>query len=209
MLASSATAPGRSGGVGYRRTGFALFVLGALAGGGAVYAPSDTLQELLVAFAGAGLFGAALVYWVRPGATSVIDPSERVYTALAETGAALARDLDLADRRVYLPAEEAPEGFAPAYLAIPAGTESSSDVGPRRPVFGSDERVADLEPDGTVDSGNTARVDSGITVYSTGAALFDAYEAVAATDLSTDPVEVGDLVARRRELRAQTGAVVR
>jgi len=186
---------GRSGSGGYRRTGLALFVLGVAAGAGAVYAPTDTLREILVAFAGAGLFGATLVYWVRPGATGDVDPPERVYAALAETGEALARDLDLDDRRVYVPAEEAPDGFAPAYLALPAGTESSSEVGVRRPVFGSDERGTDPGPGGTADSGLTAGGGSGITVYPTGAALFDAYEAVAATDLSTDPVEIGDQLA--------------
>jgi len=193
MLASSVTATGPSGGGRYRRTGLTLLVLGVVAGGGAVYAPTETLQEILVAFAGAGLFGAALVYWVRPGATGDVDPPERVYAALAETGAALARDLDLDDRRVYLPAEEAPDGFAPVYLAAP-GDEPVSGTGPHRPVFGTDEHATGQGRGGAA-GGSPATSGSGITLYPTGAALFDAYERIAATDPSTDSVELGDQLA--------------
>jgi hypothetical protein len=193
MLASSVTGADRSGGRRYRRTGLALLVLGVVAGGAAVTAPTATLREIALAFAGAGVFGAVLVYWVRPGATGDVDPAERVYAALAETGAALAGDLDLDDRRVYLPAEEAPDGFAPAYLAVPA-TEPSSGTTPRPPVFGTDERVPGQERSDAPGS-VSADLHSGITLYPTGAALFDAYESIAATDRPADPVELGDQLA--------------
>jgi hypothetical protein len=193
MLASSVTGADPSGDGRYRQIGIALVVLGVLAGGGAVYAPTETLREIFVAFAGAGLFGAALVYWIRPGVTGDVDPPERVYAALAETGSALVGDLDLDDRSIYLPAEGAPDGFAPVYLAVP-GTESTAGTSARRPVFGTDERATEQRPgDATASVQETG--DSGITLYPTGAPLFDAYESVAATDLSTDPVELGDQLA--------------
>jgi len=204
MLASSATGAttDRSGGRRYRLTGLGLFVLGVAAGAGAVYAPTDDLREILVAFAGAGLFGGVLAYWIRPGGTADVDTPERVYAALAETGEALVRDLDLGDRRVYLPADIAPDGFAPAYLAVPdsvrEGGGPPSGVDTRRPVFGTDEREPAPEVSGAAADrvrASGAGGESGITVYPTGAALFDAYETVATDELATDPVELGDQVA--------------
>jgi len=215
VLASSATGAPADGSASrrYRLTGLGLFVLGVAAGAGAVYAPTDDLREILVAFAGAGLFGAVLAYWIRPGATADVDPPERVYAALAETGEALARDLDLGDRRVYVPAETAPEGFAPAYLAVPGATRVNdgplSETVARRPVFGTDERGLDPErggaaadrvrasgADGAGSAGGASSGGgaSGITVYPTGAALFDAFEGVTTNDLAADPVDLGDQI---------------
>jgi len=191
MLASS---DGASGGrqpasSRYRLTGLGLFVLGVAAGIGAVFVPDPALQELLVGFAGAGLFGGVLAYWIRPGATVDVDPPERVYAAFAATGDALERDLGLEDRRVYVPADDAPERFAPVYLALAHSDGSIPVAGSHRPVFdrGQDDRRAARES-----GGGSSIHGSVVTVYPTGAALFDGYESIATGDLASDPVELGD-----------------
>jgi hypothetical protein len=172
----------------YRRTGLALFLLGVAAGAGAALAGTAALRELLVAFAGAGVFGSVLAFWIRPGGTDDVDPSERVHAALAATGDALVRDLALDDRRVYVPGGDTPDGFAPVTLALARDGEPAPEG--VRPVFGTDQRGLSSDAGGA-----PALARSGVTVYPTGGALFDAYERVATDDLAADPVELGDQLA--------------
>jgi hypothetical protein len=173
----------------YRLTGLGLVVLGTGATIGAALVPDAPLQELLVAFAGAGLFGGVLAYWIRPDATADVDPPERVYAAFAATGDALVDDLGLGDRRVYVPGDDAPDGFAPVYLALAHSERSIPVAGSHRPVFDRGQR--DRRQVREDDQGASVH-GSVVTVYPTGAALFDGYESVSTAELASDPVELGD-----------------
>lgn len=179
---TAAPRPG-SGGTGYRRTGIGLLALGAIAGGAAVAAPTAETRRLLVAFAGVGLFGGLLLYYVRPSATSDVDPAERVYAAFAASGAALRRDLSLADRAVYVPTDDDTE-FAPVYLFVPDADLADETPGPgRRPVFGAERTARDAPiPDGA----------PGVTLYPTGAALFDDLDPSLLTDLDDEPMALAE-----------------
>jgi len=159
----------------YRLTALGLFLLGASAGVLAIAEPSSDLRGVLTAFAGVGLFGALLLFLVRPSATSATDPVEDVYRAYAANAEALTRDIELGERHVYAPTTYTTEGFTPVALTVSetAGEEVSTDRN-RRPVFG------------TADPGDR----SSITLYPAGAALFDAFEGMVVTDLSSDPVEL-------------------
>lgn len=192
----------------YRLTGLGLFGLGVLAGVAAYLAPTAGVREILVAFTGVGLFGAVLTYWIRPGATADADPAARVYAAHAATGAALARDLELADRHVYVPTDAADDGFTPVHLVVPR-EGAPPEVAARRPVFG----VAGVETDGGEgnaveqaperDEIGTVRRErrqwppdaTGIALYPTGAALLDTYERRSVGELTDEPTALGEQLA--------------
>lgn len=160
----------------YRFAGVALAALGVASGVGAALLDPGTEREVLVAFAGVGLYGAVLAYVVRPGATQDVDPAERVYDALAATGVALRDDLGLPDRAVYCPTDDDPDGFAPVYLVVP-DREAADEATARRPVLG-----------------DRTGTDS-VALYPTGGALFDAFEGLAVVDLETEPVELATQLA--------------
>lgn len=159
----------------YRLTALGLAVLGASAGALAVATPDEDLSSVLTAFAGVGLFGALLLVFLRPSATSATDPVEEIYTAHAANAGALAQNVDLGERRIYAPTTYTTEGFTAVALTVPTeGRDRVSIDRNRRPVFG------------TADPGDR----SAITLYPTGAALFDAFEGMVVADLSSDPVEL-------------------
>jgi hypothetical protein len=113
-----------------------------------------------------------VLFLVRPSATSTADPVEEVYTAYAANVGALARDVAVGDRHVYAPTTYTTEGFTGVALTVPADEREQVSIDRnRRPVFDTDER-------------------STITLYPTGGALFDAFEGMVVTDLSSDPVEL-------------------
>jgi len=164
----------------YRLTAVGLFLLGASAGILAIAGPSDDLTGVLTSFAGVGLFGALLLFLVRPSATSATDPVEEVYRAYAANTEALLRDVELGERHVYAPTTYTTKGFTAVALTVPAtaGEQVSIDRN-RRPVFD------------TADPSDQAS----ITLYPAGAALFDAFEGMVVTDLSADPVELATQLA--------------
>ncbi|QCC50368.1 hypothetical protein [Halapricum salinum] len=164
----------------YRLTAVGLFLLGSAAGALAIVGPSDGPRDVLTAFAGVGLFGALLLFFLRPSATSATDPVEEVYRAYAANADALARNVDLGERRVYAPTTYATEGFTAVALTVPTEERERVSIDRnRRPVFG------------TADHDDW----SAITLYPTGAALFDAFEGMVVADLSTDPVELATQLA--------------
>ena len=164
----------------YRLTAVGLFLLGSAAGALTIVGPSDGPRDVLTAFAGVGLFGALLLFFLRPSATSATDPVEEVYRAYAANADALARNVDLGERRVYAPTTYATEGFTAVALTVPTEERERVSIDRnRRPVFG------------TADHGDW----SAITLYPTGAALFDAFEGMVVADLSTDPVELATQLA--------------
>mgnify|MGYP000383299636 CR=1 FL=1 len=192
----------------YRLAGVGLALLGVAGGVAAALVDPGTEREILVAFAGVGLYGAVLAYVVRPAATRDADPAERVYDAFAATGAALRDDLGLPDRSVYAPVENGIEGLAPVHLVIPADGVDGAPTD-RRPVLGNRAGQTEAAESGqTVTESGQTMTESGATptanrpsaadaiaVYPTGAALFDAFEELAVVDLETEPVELGDQLA--------------
>uniref|UniRef100_UPI000E25BD3A hypothetical protein n=1 Tax=Halorussus litoreus TaxID=1710536 RepID=UPI000E25BD3A len=84
-----------------RRTALGLFAIGALAVLGGLALPGS--REVLFALGGTGLFGGLLTYYLTPEQFVAADTGERVYAALATTGAELVAELGLQDDRVYAP----------------------------------------------------------------------------------------------------------
>jgi len=177
----------------YRLAGVALALLGVASAVAAALVDPGTEREILVGFAGVGLYGAALTYVLRPAATRDVDPGERVYDALAATGEALRADLDLPDRSVYAPTTDQRDGFAPVALVV-RGDATGAITG-RKPVLGDRVATADATDGGTDAPPIRPGATDSIAVYPTGAALFDAFEEIAVVDLGTDPVELTEQLA--------------
>jgi len=85
----------------HRRTALGLFAVGALGVLGALALPQS--RNVLFALGGTGLFVGVLAYYLTPGQFVAAETGERVYAALAATGAELVAELGLQDDRVYAP----------------------------------------------------------------------------------------------------------
>lgn len=85
----------------HRRTALGLFAIGALAVLGGVAFPAS--REVLFALGGTGLFAGLLTYYLTPEQFVAAETGERVYAALAATGAQLVSELGLRDDRIYAP----------------------------------------------------------------------------------------------------------
>ncbi|QSG11343.1 putative membrane anchored protein with Ig-like domain [Halapricum desulfuricans] len=162
----------------YRQTAVGLALLGLLAAGLVFAVQPGERQDILIAFAGVGLFGALLLYFLRPTVTAETDPAERVYRALAGNADALIDDADLSDRHVYLPTTYEKDGFTPVALYVPDSDQGEITIDRnRRPLF---DGATVTVPDDA----------AGVTLYPTGGALFDAFEGLVVSELSTDPIEL-------------------
>jgi hypothetical protein len=100
----------------HRRTALGLFAVGALAVLGALALPQS--RDVLFALGATGLFASVLTYYLTPEQFVAAETGERVYAALATTGAELVAELGLRDERIYAPVS----GTA----AASAGGESSA-----------------------------------------------------------------------------------
>lgn len=156
-----------------------LFVLGIVSAIAAISVLPGDSRQLLIAFAGVGLYGGTVLYAIRPAITDTVDSADRVYSALAATGEALQADFDLPEQYSYVPTETIDDGFVPVYLVVHAEGAFETARG-QRPVIG--------EPDG-------GHHRNAITLHPTGAALFDACEELGVADLPADPVELGSQLA--------------
>lgn len=87
----------------YRRTALGLAGIGITASAGAALFPP--VREVLLALGGTGLFAAVLVYYLTPEQFIAAGVGSSVYSAMAETEAAIVDDLDLVRRQVYIPTD--------------------------------------------------------------------------------------------------------
>ncbi|WP_208023624.1 hypothetical protein [Halorussus pelagicus] len=101
----------------YRQTAAGLLGVGLVAVLGAVAFPSA--REVLFALGGTGMFGALLTYYLTPAQFVAAETGERVYRAVAATGAELVGELGLRDERVYAPAPATGEEFSNVRLFVP------------------------------------------------------------------------------------------
>lgn len=86
----------------YRRTALGTAAVGAVAAAGGLLFPPAS--DVLFALGGTGLFAAVLTYYLTPERFVAADVGSAVYGAMADTEAAVADELGLADRTVYVPA---------------------------------------------------------------------------------------------------------
>ncbi len=149
----------------YRRTARVLAAIGLTALVGAVAFPS--MREVLLALAGTGGFGAALLYYLTPERFVAAPVGERVYEARAETGQALVADLGLSDRRVYVADDGSPR------LYVPRGTD-------------------DALPDSFDDTFVVEDDARGVALAPTGAGLYREFESDLAGDPATEPALLAD-----------------
>ena len=92
----------------HRRTALGLFAIGAVAVLGALALSQS--RDVLFALGGTGLFAGLLTYYLTPEQFVAADTGERVYAALAATGAQLVAELGLQDDRVYAPVSRTTAG---------------------------------------------------------------------------------------------------
>lgn len=88
----------------YRRSAFALAGIGLLAGLLAAVVPS--VRSVLLALAGTGLFSGVLVYYLTPERLVPESVVRRTFEAYGDTLEAMAAELGLSDRVVYVPRSE-------------------------------------------------------------------------------------------------------
>jgi hypothetical protein len=98
----------------HRRTALGLVGLGLLCGLAALLVPGS--RTVLFALAGTGLFAGLLTYYLAPERFLSAAVGRDVYAALAGNEAALAAELGLQDRRVYVPTDSVDP---PAWLYVP------------------------------------------------------------------------------------------
>jgi hypothetical protein len=156
----------------YRRSALGMAALGLVALGGAALFPGP--REVLLALAGVGLFAGILVYYLTPERFIAASVGESVYDAYARTGDALAGDLGLTDRRVYVPAGEGVRLFVPQHESYEPPDEDDLDGAV---VVTDEERTR------------------GIAVSPTGGDLFVEFERTLAGEPSTEPSVLADQVA--------------
>lgn len=127
----------------YRHTAYGLVALGLIAALGGLLLPNG--REVLFAFAGTGLFGGLLTYYLTPGQFVAASISERVYAAMAANDEALVEELGLRADRVYVPSgqSELARLFIPQRKAYELPETFSKTV-----LTDADERGLLLEPTG-------------------------------------------------------------
>jgi hypothetical protein len=88
----------------YRRAALGMATLGVVAVAGAAVVP--VVRTILLVLGATGLFGAVLTYYLTPERFVAAAVGRGVYRATAADRRALAAELGLADRRVYVPVAE-------------------------------------------------------------------------------------------------------
>ena len=146
----------------YRRTAMGLAVIGVVALCGGLLFPDS--REVFVAFGATGLFGAVLTYYLTPGQFVAADVGEGVYAANAANSEAIATELGVSSKRVYLPSTQS----APAQLYAPVHSESDLPTDRDGPF------VLD-------------RTERGLLLETTGVRLFAEFERALTGELSSTP----------------------
>ncbi|UPV76651.1 hypothetical protein M0R89_19155 (plasmid) [Halorussus limi] len=157
----------------YRRTAAGLLAVGLVAVVGALAFPSA--RAVLFALGGTGVFGALLTYYLTPERFIAAETGERVYRAVAATGAALVGELGLRDDRVYAPARATGDEFSNVRLFVPQ----------RRDYAVPDP--AELDSLFVVTDDERER---GVSVPPTGGSLHREFESAMADELAASPVGV-------------------
>lgn len=156
----------------YRRTAIGFLALGLLALGGAALFPS--LQTVLVALGGTGLFAAVMSWYLTPERFVAASVGERVFAALADSQSALVTDLGLSDTRVYVPVDgETVRLFIPQYAEYELPDTDTLD-----PLFVIPERERRR----------------GIALVPTGATLADEFETIRSGSLASTPADLATQV---------------
>jgi len=158
----------------YRRTARWLAVVGGIAAGAAALFP--TVRRTLLVLAGIGFFAAVLTRLVTPERFVAADTAEAVNWAWRRSTDEMAAQLDLAERRVYVPVEGTPS----ARLFLPVSREYEL---PERAAL-SNPLVVDV-PAGR----------RGLSLVPAGASLFDEFERSLAEPLGDTAPSVTDQVA--------------
>lgn len=157
----------------YRRTAIGFLGLGLLAGVGAVLFPAS--RDVFVALAGTGLFVAVLVYYLTPERFVPASVGEGVYDAYDRSAEALIADLGLQETTIYVPVGvDDVRAFVPQHTAYEV------------PGDGALERAVVLT------GGERTR---GLSLYPTGAALFEEFERSVNGEPPEDPAALADQLA--------------
>jgi hypothetical protein len=160
----------------YRRTAIGFALLGIVALAGAVVFPGS--REILLALSGTGLFAAVLVRSLTPERFIAAPVGTRVYEAHASTGRALAGDLGLSERRVYVPVGRG-EDPSTVRLFVP------QDAGVDPP----DPEAVDVD-----DAFAVSETHRGLLVHPTGAGLYRDFEGDLSGAPAEDPAALGEQV---------------
>lgn len=150
----------------HRQTALGFAVLGVLALAGAAILPEA--RTVLLALGGTGLFAALLTVYLTPERFVAASVGRSVYEAMADSEAAVASELGLAEERVYVPVGEGDD----VRLFVPQ--RADADLPP-----------ADALADAFVvpQNGSTP----GLALQPTGAALVDEFERAASGGLPSTP----------------------
>ena len=162
----------------YRRTALGLFVVGALAVLGAVAFPHSS--DVLFALGGTGLFAGVLTYYLTPEQFVAAETGERVYAALAATGAELVAELGLQDDRVYAPVRTTDDAFADVRLFVPNR---------------SDFAVPDREQLDSLFVVTERERERGVSLSPTGGGLYREFESSMVEDLPERPTDLASQLA--------------
>jgi hypothetical protein len=173
----------------YRYTALGLALVGTLALFGAALFP--TVETILIALGGTGIFGAILTYFLTPERFVSATVGERVYGTLADNEAAIVDDLDLRGAPVVVPATGS---AAPARLFVPQlpDTETPEDEALRAPFVAGESNGLAVEPTGAAlyevltDATGAMPDEAGGVAVTAGDALVEQFELVDAVDVDSD-----------------------
>lgn len=112
----------------YRSAALGMGVVGSVAIATAALLP--VVRTILLVLGATGLFGAVLTYYLTPQRFVAADVGRGVYRAMSEDRSALVTELGLADKRVYIPVDEANSRvrlFVPQFEAYDIPPEEELD----------------------------------------------------------------------------------
>lgn len=158
----------------YRRTALGMFAVGALAALAAVAFPDS--RNVLFALGGTGLFAGVMTYYLTAERFVAAETGERVYAALAATGAELVAELGLQDDRVYVPGRTTGEEVADVRLFVPNRSEFA---------------VPDAESLDSLFVVTERGRERGVALTPTGGGLYRAFESAMVEEAATRPADLG------------------
>jgi len=152
----------------YHRTAAGLAAIGLVALAGAVIFPSSS--TVLLALAGTGLFAALLTYYLTPERFLARFVGDRIQEAAAENIAALTAELELSERRVFIPVE----GPEPARLYVPQ--HANGELPPEQELTGLFVTESDRY--------------RGVALLPSGATLFPEFRETLSGEVATEPQQL-------------------